>query len=590
MLENFGKIKRKLAYFIDEIILVGIILLNVLDFAQVLSPDLDYAKKILSWTALGYLLYRASLTEIFFGTKKKLVDGLLIISFFLMTFKNLIGFAAGTLNEIKLKGFSYWGALFSADKITPDAKVVDVTYPDNSVNLTNIDQVTIKPEMFNAIEGLADKVTINPEFPMGPNQVFINLSNSISHHVLEVQTQYSVHRWLNFIMENQATILNSTLVAGMIMLVAIAIYATLKIRIKKPSIMHIIHEEGLPPRGLKNISKRFLTIFFLLIIFFVAIFNFAMEWLAVTIDAPIIVIGLLFYAMVWIKHHNKFDTHTIIYRMGNFGEIFYEKFMKVLKTRRGILLGFSGMLVLHLLVDLGAFFIPYTFGIYNSLYFEELGPNHQPVFNPGDLFSEEKNSLYGNDMIYSDGIIQSLSITYNYVGNHLALLMLLFIPAMIWYKIFKRRKIYMSKTFMAVFLASFTCFILNPVYSITRIGDERLIGVDIQTQGLIQNASFAPLTVALISIFIGLIIYLISGRKELKKRINFAIIMIAVFYFAYYIFNYFIDISFYFINLINNRFIEGSYVLAFIFLLLFSINIFFYLGAFIAYIYEIITS
>ena len=48
--------KKAVMHRIEEVILVLIILLQILDFFEILPADLDYAKKIISWTALGYLL------------------------------------------------------------------------------------------------------------------------------------------------------------------------------------------------------------------------------------------------------------------------------------------------------------------------------------------------------------------------------------------------------------------------------------------------------------------------------------------------------------------------------------------------------
>jgi len=73
--------KRGVEQRIEEIILLFIILLNIMDFLEILPGDLDYAKKIISWSALGYLLYKASLTRIFFNNKHKFVDFALIISY-----------------------------------------------------------------------------------------------------------------------------------------------------------------------------------------------------------------------------------------------------------------------------------------------------------------------------------------------------------------------------------------------------------------------------------------------------------------------------------------------------------------------------
>jgi len=46
--------KKRIMHRLEEVILILIIILNVLDFFEILPADIDFAKKIISWTALGY--------------------------------------------------------------------------------------------------------------------------------------------------------------------------------------------------------------------------------------------------------------------------------------------------------------------------------------------------------------------------------------------------------------------------------------------------------------------------------------------------------------------------------------------------------
>ena len=83
----------------ELLILIFLIVINFLDFFEVLPGDVDFVKKILSWMLLGYLLYRISLTELFFGNKHKGLDFSLIAAYFLLISKNLIGFAQVSAEE-----------------------------------------------------------------------------------------------------------------------------------------------------------------------------------------------------------------------------------------------------------------------------------------------------------------------------------------------------------------------------------------------------------------------------------------------------------------------------------------------------------
>ena len=79
---------KKISQRIEELILILIILLNIFDFFELLSADLDFIKLIISWTVLGYLIYKASLTKIIKSDIKNFLrdcfldtpqDGLLLI-------------------------------------------------------------------------------------------------------------------------------------------------------------------------------------------------------------------------------------------------------------------------------------------------------------------------------------------------------------------------------------------------------------------------------------------------------------------------------------------------------------------------------
>ncbi|MFW6383622.1 MAG: hypothetical protein ACOCZQ_03170, partial [Nanoarchaeota archaeon] len=483
--------------------------------------------------------------------------------------------------------FEYWGSFFSAREIQEGTEIVNVTHPNDSINLTATEQVPITPEIATKLDALSNKLYVTPESFPGTNQVMVNISNSISSQLIEVESKFSTHRWLNLMVEHQEAIINSTLILGLIILLGTAFYCAFFLNIRKPSVMHIIQEEGKPPKKFyKKITRTFI-IFMLLIMFFIAIFNLAIEWLAITIEAPFVVAGLFFYLLFWVKHHNKFNAEGFIYRVGNIGLEFYERFIKRLKTKKGVLLAVSGMLVLHLITTMVTFMVPYTLGVYDSLYFEQLGPNHQPIFSVGDAFKTqgEYESLYANDIINTESIAQGLAVSYNYLSNHIAIILILFTPSLVWYSIFMGRKYYHHKLFPSIFLASLVCFIMNPVFGLSRIEGEGIIGVDIQTQSLLQTASFTPLQVALLSILAGIIIYVLSRYYIIKRKMMYATLLVVLFYFLIYIYIFFMDAGLYYVDAIKTLFPEKIFA-GIIFLLFFLSTIVFYVGGLIAFLYE----
>ena len=69
---------------VEELILIVLILMNVFEFLGLLPGDAGFIKVIISMTALGYVLYKVSLSDIFFGTRNQNLDFALIISYFLL--------------------------------------------------------------------------------------------------------------------------------------------------------------------------------------------------------------------------------------------------------------------------------------------------------------------------------------------------------------------------------------------------------------------------------------------------------------------------------------------------------------------------
>ena len=82
--------KTTLSKKLEEIMLVFLIVAILLETVGLLPADFEYVEKIISWTALGYVLYKVSLSDIMFGKKHKHIDIILIISYFLLIIKNFV--------------------------------------------------------------------------------------------------------------------------------------------------------------------------------------------------------------------------------------------------------------------------------------------------------------------------------------------------------------------------------------------------------------------------------------------------------------------------------------------------------------------
>ena len=81
-LQKNANIKKKIFLIC---FLLFMLFLNIFDFLNLLSGDIDFIEKILSWSLFGYLFYQASLTKIFIGIRIKIYDFIYIIAFALIS-------------------------------------------------------------------------------------------------------------------------------------------------------------------------------------------------------------------------------------------------------------------------------------------------------------------------------------------------------------------------------------------------------------------------------------------------------------------------------------------------------------------------
>ena len=214
--------EKKWWHWLEDFILTFLIILNILDFLEYLPGDVDFVKKLISWLCLGYLLYKVSLSDLFFGQRDNFLDIILVCTYFLFIIKNIVAFAMVAVEE------------------------------------TNV-----------------------------------------------LQSFYT------FLVSNRFFIESLGIYVGGFALVTLALYATIKLKVQAPSVLHIIHEEGSLTNAYKRI-ERFLVIFLLFISFFVIVFNLMMEWLAIAIDASLLVFTLIFYLVTLFQRHYKFSLTIVI--------------------------------------------------------------------------------------------------------------------------------------------------------------------------------------------------------------------------------------------------------------------------------------
>ncbi len=476
--------------FVEELILIILILMNIFEFLGLLPGDVEFIKAIISMSALGYVLYKANLSDILFGSSNNNLNFTLIFSYFLLIVNKFVEFSKATLEH--------------------------------------------------------------------------------SAYLRE---------FFEFITNNSGLINSIAFFTGSIMILIITLYVILKIQIKEPSIVQTILNNQ------NNKFTLFITVFIVVFGFHQIFFNLVMEWLTLVIDAPLIILAIFLYMFKLHDLSKAMDQEVILFKIADFVEDFVADFINLFHSKRTILLGISGMLVLHLLTDVGAFIIPYTFGTQN-IYSEELGENHLPI---KDLFNIDK------ELITDKG--QQTILFFGYILNTIGYLYLMIFPAFIWYIMYLNytkesdNTLNYPDSLISLFFSTMVFVLFLPVYKITKIGlglseIKNLLGVDIQTQSILSSGN-PFLLYSSIALGIFLAIFLLSKIGLIKKLLFFMMTLFGLGFFGLYIYYFFSDMVFFYLDFIKNLFIlqtfKGFYFAIYNSIILFILALF-YIGGFFSFV------
>ena len=230
-----------------------------------------------------------------------------------------------------------------------------------------------------------------------------------------------------YLIANAYSIETTTFYIGTAMLIYSA-YILVSKRVEKSCILKVIHEEK--AKTVLQEIVHFVSIYLVTLAIFATVFTFALEWLAMTIDSAILVILLFFYLFIIVKRGKSMKTESFLKKVSDTSEEFYKKFVNLFCSRKTIITAITGLLVLHLLVDIANFIIPYTTGIYYVWYLPQLGSGHEPL-----------STLVANDLSLAGTAYAQIGVMITYLINTIAILLMFFGPAYVW------AHTYMRKTF-----------------------------------------------------------------------------------------------------------------------------------------------
>ncbi len=431
----------KAGFYTELLILTTLIILNALEFFHLLTPELDYLKKIISWSALGYLMYKASISHLFFGDRYPLFDATIVLGYFAMVINNLIHYARIVYENM------------TGGELVMDEELGSFVYEEF---------------MF---EG----------------------------HVVPGY----LARLYELMVENEPIIILVGMFIGFGIIGFHSFYVAGNIEIKPPSLLHALGFHG-EPESLRSSLLRFFVCFSVLLGFFVVVFNIVMEWLAIAVDAPLIMLGLVFYFFA-----GNIGISERIEKISTFGEGFYEEFIELFKNKKTILWAVAGMLVLHLVTDIPNLMFPYLFG-YDTASLYAGAVQDTTVW---ELIMESSAGM---------ALLDQIMVWSGYILNILGVVFLLFAPAYIWYHIYKESEFDMNPLVFFLFGASVTYYLLDPAFIIEMVDSVNLLGVNMMIQSISPDVYSL-----LISLGVGLV-FMASTFLYLPEKFMVMLSMIGV--------------------------------------------------------------
>lgn len=497
MIKKTREIIKKLELGLLEFLVGLLMFVGLIGYFYHVPADVEWLDHTISFFIFSALFYHLGITSILFGHKNKKIDLLIIISFFVLFFKDVIAYTeAAAYKFVAIKFVDYFYIFFRNN-------------PEISVLLT----------FYLGILGL---------------------------------------------------IIASICIAG-------------KFDTGQRSFLAAIKQKPFRSKALK-----FLSILTLLLWFYFFVYNAILEWLEFTLDDPIIFIGILFFITKISKHRVKFHKDDFVFRIGEFSENLYSRFVRILHYKHTVPLAISGLIILHALTDIGVFVFSLTTGKEN-IYIDKLGSEHISFYG---------RYLEDLSLLQNGAAFAKLSLIINYVLNTLSFITLLIIPVAAWFRIFYQKELHFRRIYLPLIYSSLAAFFLLPAYSIRQIKEAGIAGIDIVSNSLmkspsilsmlIQDQASVVILVAVLSLAVGIIVYFLSGNKRAKRELYALSILIGVLFYAKYIYLFCLSLAEYLyssiIFLIKTPHIFIAAILAIILL----ISIVFYVGGYLMFVYELI--
>jgi len=372
----------------------------------------------------------------------------------------------------------------------------------------------------------------------------------------------------------------ATFYFGVAGILIVSIYLTKKIEISHPSFLYAIAKNHF-----KNGLMKFIAIFLSLLSFYYFVYNPILEWLEFVLDDPIVLVGIIFFAVTIAKHHYKFHKKHIIFRIGNLVWGWYRRFISLFHYKKTLPLAISGLLILHALSDLGVFAYSLVF-FKENFYLEFLRDEHVPFLK-----------LFLSDLKIVPSSV-GIPLLIAYLLNALSLIIFLLIPIIVWVRMFSQKELHFKRIFLFFIYSSSIAYILLPGYIIKPLDESSITGVDILSIPLLESSSilddFFPnkstiiISVSLISIITGLVVYILSSNSKAKRELYAISIIGGLTFYTIYLYYFFSSLLIYFYDNILLTVFTPHFVIGAVLAVLLILSVVFYIGGYMMFLYEIV--
>lgn len=550
---------KRTGFQILHLVLLFIIVLNILDFFEVLNPFWDYVKKVVSWFLVGLLFYRLSVTKLFVGVKSRLLDLWFVLAAFALTVNDMLQYAEVS-RERMLLAVTEYVAFFQESG--PVAAVVNVTEGVwNSMNLGIVPSV-----LEYGIEYVGALTMNNPVVYLS----FSYLGAESTYGLAPVGLSGSMLTVYNSLVPLTPVIASWGLLIGMLGMLAWSLLA-LRLPVQPGSFLVLI--EG--ARG--KVVYRFFLLFFIATFFFLFVFSLVSEWLAIAIDAPILMFAIIGSFLVIVRAHKKFSFGAWEEWVTHVGAEYVEPFMQLFTQKRTLLLGISGLLVLHLVTEVFHYLLPFILPLRDPLYMAQLGPGHD------NLFFLVASNLSGS-------LFVDAAMFFVAAANVIAWFCLLTMPAYIWYKIYRlrsedheRHHPHFSPFVLGLFSACLVMLLWSRMIWFKRLSIEGLVGVDFTTSLYASN----PVPLVLVGLGVFVVVFLLA-QFGLRNFLYVIPLLSSVIFMGVYAYLFFLSSFENYLLAGLNAFAASSYGLGLVFFLFLLYTAVFYASGYLLFLYEIV--